>query len=63
MEQKTILCPKCGRKVGTHDGKSTMVKSVMCSKCNKLVTYNPQTNKTILVDKPLRVTSSGKRFY
>lgn len=32
---KTIYCPLCGRKVATHDGRSTMNISVECRKCHK----------------------------
>ena len=34
-EQKTIYCPKCGRKVGIWDGKSTMDLYFRCKKCKK----------------------------
>lgn len=36
---KTIYCPRCGRKVATHDGRSTMNISVECRKCHKKVVF------------------------
>lgn len=60
---KSILCPKCGRKVGTHDGKSTMIKTILCKKDNLLVVYDPIRDKSTISKKAERTTSSGKRFY
>ena len=62
-EAKTILCPLCRRKVGTHDGKSTIIKTVLCKKDNLLVVYDPLKDKATISKKAERTTSSGKRFY
>ena len=62
-EQKTIYCPKCGRKVATWDGRSTINISVRCKKCDKLVVYDVENEKTIIKEIPKRTTSSGMRFY
>lgn len=60
---KTIYCPKCGRKVGTYDGKSTIHKLLKCKKCNELVVYNVETGKTKLKKIPERNCSSGMIKY
>lgn len=62
-EQKTIYCPKCRRKVATWDGRSTINISVKCKKCNKLIVYDIENEKTIIKEIPQRTTSSGMRFY
>lgn len=63
MAEKTIYCPKCGRKVATYDGKSTIDKIADCKKCHKRVIYRVTTGETELKDIPVRATSSGKTFY
>lgn len=62
-DAKNILCPRCGRKVASHDGKSTMIKTVLCKKDNLYVSYNPITDKATISHKVERATSGGKRFY
>ena len=62
-EPKTIYCPKCGRKVATWDGRSTINISVKCNKCNKLVVYDIENEKVKIKEIPQRTTSSGMRFY
>ena len=62
-EPKTIYCSKCGRKVATLDGRSTINISVRCKKCDKLVVYDVENEKTIIKEIPKRTTSSGMRFY
>ena len=62
-EQKTIYCPKCGRKVTTWDGRSANNISVKCKKCKKLVVYDIENEKTKIKEIPQRETSSGMRFY
>ena len=62
-EPKTIYCPKCGRKVATWDGRSTINISVRCKKCDKLVVYDVKNEKTIIKEIPKRTTSSGMIFY
>ena len=58
-----IYCPKCGRKVGSYDGKSQINKSMECKKCKKLVVFLVETGETKLKDIPKRTQSSGMRFY
>ena len=60
---KTIYCSKCGRKVATWDGQSTINISVRCKKCDKLVVYDVENEKTIIKEIPKRTTSSGMIFY
>lgn len=63
MAEKTIYCPRCGRKVAAYDGKSTIDKIADCKKCHKRVIYRVATGETELKDIPVRATSSGKTFY
>ena len=62
-EPKTIYCPKCGRKVATWDGRSTINILIKCKKCNKLVVYDVENEKVKIKEIPQRTTSSGMRFY
>ena len=59
----TIYCPKCGRKVGTYDGKSKINKSIMCKNCTLLVVYDVTAGQATTKPMPKRTQSSGKRFY
>lgn len=58
----TIYCPLCKRKVGTHDGHSTIPKVIDCRKCRKRVVYNPKSG-TSVKDIPMRNSSSGVTFH
>lgn len=62
-EKQTITCTLCGRKVGTHDGRGTMILQYRCKNCNRLIVYNPigKTKKTAKI--PHRQDSSGMRFW
>ena len=62
-KQKTIYCPKCGRKVATWDGWSTINILVKCNKCNKLVVYDVESEEVKIKAIPQRTTSSGMIFY
>lgn len=62
IESKTIYCPKCGRKVATYDGRSTINVIARCNKCRKRVIYHIDTEKTELKDLPHRNTASGMTF-
>lgn len=62
-KEKNILCPRCGRKVASHDGKSTIIKTIKCKNCEAFVVYNPITDKTTKGKEIERWASSGKRFY
>ena len=61
--KKSILCPKCGRKVGTWDCKSTGTNLYVCHKCKAGVSFNGKTEETELKPYPQRTTSSGAVFY
>lgn len=63
LRKGPIYCPECGRKVGTHDGKSKINKSIRCEKCDKLVLFNVDTGETSIKPIPRRTQASGKRFY
>ena len=62
-EPKTIYCPRCGRKATTWDGRSRMDAIGKCSKCKKLVVYNPANKEITIRNIPFREQSSGIRFY
>ena len=59
-EEKKIYCPKCGRKVGTHDGRSTI--NNRCKKCNIRIVYHVDTGETEIKNIPKRNCSSGMTF-
>lgn len=61
-EPKTIYCPKCGRKVGTYDGKSSINFIGRCNHCRKQVVYDIGTKETKTKPIPQRTTSSGMTF-
>lgn len=62
-KQKTIYCPGCGRKVFVYDGRGALSLSRKCSKCGKIVNYNPETDLIKQIKVPERQASSGKRFW
>lgn len=62
FEQKTIYCQRCGRKVGTYDGRSTINRIFSCRKCNKRVIYHVDTGETEIKDVLPRNCSSGMTF-
>lgn len=63
MSKKTILCPKCHRKVGYADTQTTMTLEYVCHHCSKAVRYIGETAEVKIAEKPERTTSSGARFY
>lgn len=62
-ECKTIYCPKCNRRVGKYDGRSTMNYIVRCRKCNKQIVYHVDTEETEIKEISQRNCSSGMTFY
>ena len=62
-EPKTIYCPRCGRRVGQWDGRSSINVITNCRKCQKRVVYNVDTGETEIKKIPPRQCSSGLRFY
>lgn len=61
--KKKIYCPKCGRKVASYDGKSTINIKVKCNYCKKLVVFDFENGEIYQEKLPLRTTGSGMRFY
>lgn len=61
--EKTIYCPKCGRKAMHYDGRSKINPVAKCKKCKKLVVYNIENDSAVLKDVPKRTQASGVRFY
>lgn len=62
-EPKTIYCPRCGRRVGQWDGKSTINVIVLkCRRCWKRVVYYIDSDETKLEPVPTRNCSSGMTF-
>lgn len=61
-KEKTIYCPKCGRKVGVYDGRSTINKICRCKNCNKRIVYHVDTRETEIKRIPKRSCSSGITF-
>lgn len=60
---KKIYCPRCGRKVATWDGRTSMNIEANCRKCNKRIVYYPATDEVVRKDMPPRMASSGMRFF
>lgn len=54
-----IYCPKCSRKVGVYDGRSTIKKIYLCTNCNKQVIFSPDTKKIEYRERVKRTCSSG----
>lgn len=54
-----IYCPRCKRKVGTYDGRSTFTMTYKCRNCEKYITYSPADGKTKIKSTPQREVSSG----
>lgn len=61
-EPKIIYCPKCGRRVAKHDGKSTINVISRCDNCKKRVVYHIDTGETEIKPMPQRNCSSGVTF-
>ena len=60
---KNIYCPRCGRKIMKVRTESTIDMQANCKKCNKRISYFPETESVIVTNIPERTTSSGMRFY
>lgn len=60
---ENILCPKCNRKVGSWDGKATVMLKFRCKHCGKAVVFDPETKNTKIRPEDGRTTSSGAFFY
>ena len=61
-EKKTICCPRCGRKIGVWDGRSTINLVLRCKKCKKQVIYHVDSEALEIKKLPQRNTSSGMSF-
>lgn len=62
VPKKTIYCPKCHRRVGQWDGRSTINVICRCKKCNKRIVYHVDTGEVERKDIPKRNCSSGVTF-
>ena len=61
---KTIYCPRCGRRVGQWDGRSTTnVVVLKCRKCWKRIVYYTDTDELKMEPVPKRNCSSGVTFF
>lgn len=60
--KKNIYCPKCGRKVGTWDGKYSGNLIMKCQKCNKRIVYHCDTGEIEIKQIPMNIASSGRNF-
>ena len=58
----SIYCPKCGRTVGTHDGKSKINLTRQCKNCKIRVVFNRITGEARVKPLTKRTTSSGVTF-
>lgn len=58
-EPKTIYCPKCNRKVGKWDGKSTVNVICKCKNCNRRIVYHVGFDVVETKEIPPRSQSSG----
>lgn len=45
----------------TYDGKHSMIIGNNCTKCNRRIVYNPESDKTEIKKIPKRTTSSGMK--
>lgn len=59
---KTIICPLCGRVVGSVDDRRTVDVFTRCYKCHVGIKYEIKTKTTKTTDYPERKTSSGMTF-
>lgn len=59
MKSKTIYCPRCKRKVGAYDGRSTFTMTYSCRKCGKRISFNSEDDEIKIKDRPQREVSSG----
>jgi transposase-like protein len=62
MQEMKIYCPRCKRKVGIWDGKSTLNVKTRCEKCKKTILFRVETKETEFVANNARKTSSGVTF-
>ena len=60
---KNVYCPICRHKLFVHYGLSDLPVDCVCRKCQRLVTYNPQTDTTKHGKMPTQKTASGKRIF
>lgn len=61
-ESRAIICPRCLRKVGTYDGRSTVNHICRCRNCNKQIVYHVDSGEVEVKDIPKRNCSSGMTF-
>ena len=62
-EPRTIMCPKCGKKIGTlYDRFKSDMTTFSCWGCKKLVIYHRKDKTLEIKNMETRSTSSGMRF-
>jgi hypothetical protein len=60
----TLYCPRCGRRTGQWDGRSTVdIVLGTCKKCRKRIVYDLETGDINVKPLPARNCSSGMTFY
>lgn len=62
MGKRQIYCPDCARVIYNFDGFHTSNVNLKC-KCGQYFRFIANTNKIVRIDKPVRNTSSGARFW
>ena len=61
-EPKTIYCPKCGKKVGPYDGRSSSNLVTRCKDCRKQIVYYVETGDIKVKPLPQRQVSGGVTY-
>lgn len=59
---KIIYCPKCFRKLGEYDGRTTINVAVICRNCRREIIYDVSSGATLSKRLEPRKTSSGVTF-
>lgn len=62
MSRIKVYCPDCARQVYDFDGIHTSSVNLKC-KCGLYLRYIAKENRIIKINKPVRNTSSGARFW
>ena len=62
-EPLKIYCPKCNRKLGVWDGRTSTEVIINCYRCYKRIIFHPKTKVVETKEIPQRNTASGKTFY
>ena len=61
--QKKVICPKCGKMIGTYyDRFKSDLTTFSCWTCKKLVIYHRKDDTLEIKKIPPRSTNAGMRF-